>query len=50
MLILVTDSKHRDHNALIARWRQIDATHIEYRDGGIWSRLHISQYRIVSEG
>lgn len=49
MLIIITDRSHRDYNAVIARWRLVDATHSEYRDGGAWSRLHISQYRMFSE-
>jgi hypothetical protein len=49
MLVLITDRTHRDYNALIARWRLAGAKHIEYRDGGVWSRLHVSQYRMVQE-
>lgn len=46
-LIQITDRTHRDHGAIIARWRTVDAMHVEYRDGGVWSRLHTSQIRLV---
>ena len=46
-LIQITDRTHRDHGAIISRWRTVDAMHVEYRDGGVWSRLHTSQIRLV---
>ena len=48
-LVLITDHEHPDYGTVTSRWRQVDALHVEYRDGGIWSRLHVSQYRLVAE-
>jgi hypothetical protein len=48
-LVYITDQSHSDFHVLIARWRQVDAFTIEYRDGGVWSRLHVSQFALVDE-
>ncbi len=43
--IIIIDSTHPDYNVTIWRWRLTnDVNYVEYRDGGIWSRLHTSQF------
>lgn len=48
-IIEIIDPQHPDCGCVVYRTRPAGPQHIEYRDGGCWLRLHISQYREMTE-
>jgi hypothetical protein len=45
VIIQITDREHPAYGSVMYRVRSAGPEYVEYRDGGRWHKVHVSQFR-----